>query len=268
VWKTAAALLISISIAAPVAAQDQGLDAFLFSKGLFSEDATELQARGIQLYRLPLSFHLRSLDEHAWGLRVTFPLSLSSLRIEGVSGVANFVRKLGIAAIVPGVEVEIPAGTRTLIRPFGEAGIGRSSGELTEVLYGAGVRVRTSQDLGSLHLTYGGTVFGRKTPALVGTFDRYASFEGGIDAQVPLGFTIWDKPARAGVYTIGRAFDGLELQRTGRPPIILRGQLEAGVSFSTTPDFRIWKIKLPWLAAGYQFGHTVSGVRIYMVFPY
>lgn len=252
----------------PAEAQDQGLDPVLFARGLLSADTTDVQARGILLYRLPLSFHLRSLDTHDWGLRVTFPISLSSVRVESVSSLGRFVQKMGIAAIVPGLEVEIPAGADTLIRPFGEAGIGRSNGDTTEVLYGAGVRVRTLQDAGAFHLTYGGTIFGRKTPALVGTFDQYASFEGGVDAQVPLGFTVWSKAARGGIYVIGRAFNGLELQRDGHPPIVLRGQFEAGVSFSTAPDFAIWKIRLPWLAAGYQFGHSVSGVRIYMVFPY
>ena len=100
------------------------------------------------------------------------------------------------------------------------------------------------------------------------TFDRYASFEAGIDAQVPVGFTVWGKAARAGIYTIGRAYNGLEFQRDGQPPITLRGQIEAGVSFSTAPDFSIWKFRLPWLAAGYKFGHRVSGVRFYLVFPY
>lgn len=264
---TAFALLLCISYATPAEAQDQDLDPLLFAKGQFSADTTDVQARGVQLYRLPLSFRLRSLDKHAWGLRVTFPISLSSLRIEGVSSVGGFVRKLGIAAIVPGLEVEIPAGADTLIRPFGELGIGWS-GDSTEVFYGSGVRVRTYQDLRRLHVTYGGSIAGRKRPTLVDTFDRYGSFEAGIDAQVPLGFTVWGKAARGGIYTIGRAYNGLELQRDGQPPITLRGQLEAGVSFSTAPDLSIWKFRLPWLAAGYKFGHRVSGVRVYMVFPY
>ena len=34
--------------------------------------------------------------------------------------------------------------------------------------------------------------------------------------------------------------------------------LELGASFATAPDLRIWKIRLPWLAGGYQFGETVS----------
>ena len=85
--------------------------------------------------------------------------------------------------------------------------------------------------------------------------------------QVPLGFAVRGKQARGGLYVIGRAFDGLELEREGRPAIVLRGQLEAGLSFSTAPDLRIWKFPLRWLAVGYQFGR-VSGVRMYMTFPY
>ena len=54
--------------------------------------APDVEARGFQLYRLPFSFHLRSLDEHPWGLKVTFPVSFSSLRINGVSDLGGFAR--------------------------------------------------------------------------------------------------------------------------------------------------------------------------------
>jgi len=40
------------------------------------------------------------------------------------------------------------------------------------------------------------------------------------------------------------------------------------VSFSTAPVLRVWKIRLPWIAAGYQFGRTISGWRIYATFPF
>ncbi len=93
-------------------------------------------------------------------------------------------------------------------------------------------------------------------------------FEVGVDGEVPLGFSIGQKKALGGLFTIARGFSGLELRREGQDPIILRNQLEAGVSFSTAPVLRIWKVNLPWIAAGYQFGRTVSGVRIYAAFPF
>jgi hypothetical protein len=258
-----------IAVVRPAVAQDQGLDPLLFVNPADIVDSPDVQADGIVLYRLPFGFHLRSLDTHAWGLRVTFPVSLSSMRIEGVSSIGGFVRKLRIAAIIPGLEVEIPVGSRLLVRPFVEIGIGRGSGESsTEVMYGTGVRAQSFYDVKALHLTYGGAVAGRKTPALVDTYDEYAIFEAGVDAQLPLGLTVRNNPARGGVYVIGRGFNGLELERDRLDPIAVRGQFEIGGSFSTVPDFRVWKVRLPWLAAGYQFGRTVSGVRIYALFPF
>jgi hypothetical protein len=111
-------------------------------------------------------------------------------------------------------------------------------------------------------------VAGRKAPKRADAYEEYATFEAGVDAQVPLGFRLRNNPARGGIYVIGRGFDGLEIERAGQPPIALRGQFELGASFSTAPDLRIWKIRLPWLAGGYQFGETMSGVRFYLQFPF
>ena len=126
-------------------------------------------------------------------LRVTFPVSLSSLSIRGVSDVGGFVEKLGIAAIIPGVEVEIPLGTRTLVRPFGELGIGKSRDSSAEEFYGAGLRAHTTADQKTVHVTYGGMISGRKTPELAGTTARYAGFEGGPTCRF-----LWVSPCAAG----------------------------------------------------------------------
>ena len=262
-WRTAARVLARIS----GRRTGPGPGSLLLSDRDEAASATDVEARGVQLYRLPLGFHVRSLDTHPWGLRVTFPVSLSSLRITGASDVGGFVEKLGIAAIIPGLEVEIPVGSRTLVRPFGEVGIGKSSDSAVEVFYGAGLRARITADPKQLRVTSGGMIAGRKTPALNGTAVRYVSFEGGADLQVPLGFAVRGGQARGGLYVIGRAFGGLELEREDLPPIVARGQFETGLSFSTAPDLRIWKIPLRWLAVGYQFGR-VSGVRMYLTFPF
>ncbi len=157
-WRrgAAGALVLLLFAAWPAAAQDQGLDPLLLANRDEVASAPDVEVRGVQLYRLPFSFHLRSLDDHPWGLRVTLPVSLSSLRITGVSDIGRFVDKLRIAAIIPGLEVEIPVGSRTLVRPFGEVGFGKS-GDSSKVFYGAGVRAQNVADLKRLHLTYGGT---------------------------------------------------------------------------------------------------------------
>ena len=49
---------------------------------------------------------------------------------------------------------------------------------------------------------------------------------------------------------IARAFDDLVLKRPGLDPVSLGHQYEAGASFSTAPEIRIWKVTLPWIAVG------------------
>jgi len=48
----------------------------------------------------------------------------------------------------------------------------------------------------------------------------------------------------------------------------MHGQLEVGASFSTAPDLKIWKLTLPWIGGGYQFGDVIWGVKIYVKFPF
>ena len=146
----AGALLLFFFAAVPAVAQDQGLDPLFLANRDETASATDVEARGFQLYRVPLSFRVLSMDKHSWGLRVTFPVSLSSLSIKGLSDVTGFVGKLGIAAIIPGLEVEIPVGSRTLVRPFGEVGIGKSSDSSAEVFYGVGLRARSHRGSGKI----------------------------------------------------------------------------------------------------------------------
>jgi hypothetical protein len=57
---------------------------------------------------------------------------------------------------------------------------------------------------------------------------------------------------------------GLVVTQDQGPVVVLRQEFEVGGSFATAPDFRVWKMALPW----YQFGEVVSNVRIYATFPF
>jgi hypothetical protein len=265
-WGLALALLAC----RPVAAQDQGLDPLLFARSVDAQAAeeTDLQARGVQLYRIPLSLRLLEMRGNRWGVRLTFPVSVSAIRITSTSDLDRFVKGLGLASIIPGLELEIPIEPRLRLRPFAEVGFGNSTeGSETEVLYGAGVRARFVQPFRRLHLSLGGSAMHRKPETSRETYNGHSTFEAAVDAQWPLGFSIGDQAARGGVYTISRVFNGLELLREGHT-IVLRRQWEAGISFATAPELRVWKVKLPWIAVGYQSGKALSGVRLYVAFPF
>jgi len=262
-------LAIVFAAAVPARAQDEAIDPLLFAPRLSGTDeATDLQARTLQLYRLPLAWRLRPMDDQHWGIRVTFPVSLQSLRLSGVSDVGPFTKKLGIAGLVPGVELEIPLSYGVRMRPFAEAGFGKSSDGKTEALYGVGAALMLERQLHVAHLTYGGLGMYRNSYTSGDEYDGHGTFEAGIDTQFPLGFSIGRKAVRAGGYVIARKFAGLDLLLKNQETLTIDHQYEVGASFATTPIFSVWKFKLPWIAAGYHFGRTLSGVRIYTKFPF
>ena len=93
-WLSSTLILI-VTLAPRAAAQDQALDPLLFANLLDDQgDAqSDVQAKGLLLYRVPLGFHVRTIPDDGWGLRVTFPVSFSALRVEGLSEVGTLVRK-------------------------------------------------------------------------------------------------------------------------------------------------------------------------------
>jgi hypothetical protein len=267
-WVGVTLLLAGISSAAPSSAQVEDMGA-LAAALKDAEGIQDVEASAFQVYRIPISYPIRSLKKHPWGLRITFPVSLGSYRIEALSDIGDFVEGLESIAIIPGIEAQLPVGARWVIKPFGEVGFGATSSEGgTEVLWGAGVRTRGEYDPGRIRLMLGGSAMYKQPSTSRSTFDSYSKIEAGADAQLPLGFSLGSKRAMGGVFGIYRQFFDLDLQRVGQEPIELKHQYEVGISFSTDPVIRLWKIKLPWIAVGYRWGDVFTGVRLYFGFPF
>jgi hypothetical protein len=251
------------------AAQDQALDPLLFIGATDgSTPQTLLSARTLALYQLPLDYTLRPMDKTHWGISLSCPVSVTGARVTRASDAGRFVRSLGVFAIVPGVALEIPLTDTLRLHPFVEAGIGKgTTRDKTHVLYGAGASARLDRQVGRVLLTSGGNVMRRRLATDTGEYEAHSTFEAGADAEVPIG-TAGRRVVRAGGYGIARAFQGLHVTRPDLTPVDLDRQFEAGVSLSTAPEIRIWKITLPWIAVGYQFGPVLTGVRIYTSFPF
>src|SRR5512139_3992552 len=96
-------LLLALAGASSAGAQDQGLDPLLFAPA--GAKSGQVDARAVQLYRIPLGLQLRAMDEDRWGVRLTFPVSLSTIRVERTSDLKPFAKSVGIAAVVPGIEL-------------------------------------------------------------------------------------------------------------------------------------------------------------------
>ncbi len=260
--------LAVMAVGAPVLAMDEDVDLALLRKtsGAIIEDA---EARSIQVYRIPISFHLRRLDEHPWGLRLYVPLSLGSYELEAITDVGDFFTKVQSVAIVPGVEFLVPVGDRWVLKPFGEVGVGDDSatGDLS-LLYSAGLRARGEYGARPFDVMVGGALRYRNNTTSQAVNNWYSTVEFGVDSQLPLGFSLGSKAASGGAYVILRHYPNLDFELITADSFSVRWNYEVGLSFSTDPILKLWFVKMPWIGLGYRWGDGVQGVRLNFNFPF
>lgn len=265
----ASALVLAVALAmASAGAQDGDLDGLL----LLPRETTgveDVSSKGFQVYRIPISYPLRRLGDHAWGLRLTFPVSFGTYELSAATDLGDVVESIQSVAIIPGIELLVPVGESWVVKPFGEVGVGDDSrtGE-THLLYAVGIRARGEYEPAPFELMVG-TAFKYRNAASTDVVKNwYSTVEAGLDAQVPLGFSIGSRQARGGGYAILRHFSDLELELVTEGPFDVSWNYEVGLSFATEPVLRIWKIKLPWIGLGYRFGDRVEGIRLNFAFPF
>jgi hypothetical protein len=261
-------LALTTLTAATVTAQEDldPLRRLPFSAG----NVSDVEATSFQLYRIPLSATVRDLEDKPWGLKVTFPVSLGGYEVSAATSVGDLAERLNTVTVVPGVEFLLPAGSDWTIKPFVEAGLTTSSGtdDDTDVLYGAGARARGEYRLERLIVTLGGALeykSGGDSRALV---QHYSTLAAAADVQLPLGFSIGRRAARGGLFVAVRNYSDVKLRDLDTEPFEVSTSYEAGVSFATEPPLRLWKLPLPWLGLAYRWSEAVSGLRLYLAFPF
>src|SRR6516165_5963738 len=95
------AAVLAVLAAAPAGAQDQDLGPLLFVKPSNTAPESITSASAIQLYRVPLDYTIRSMDDHRWGITLTCPISISSVRVhlQAVQEAARLAHSLGVFAV-------------------------------------------------------------------------------------------------------------------------------------------------------------------------
>ncbi len=261
-----AAPLAAALLAVPAPGQDPELEPLLL-RIRETEPTAEVKASSLQFVRLPLGFTVRDPEERRWGLKVTLPLSFGIYELEAVSDVGSLSEKLEALTVAPGLELHIPVGAGWVIKPFGEIGIGADlRDDATELMFSLGLRAHGEYDLSWGHPTVGGAGRFASTRSRRTRIDDYTAFEVGADAQLPLGRG--RRRALGGFYAIARFFPDLELAGAGGRSLGVDQVWEAGLSFSTEPSLKIWKLEVPWLAVGYRFGDLFEGLRVSFSFPF
>ena len=264
----AVALAVLMLLPALCRSQDGDLDGLLLLSAA-TTGAQDVSSKGLQVYRVPISYPLRRLGDKPWGLRLTFPISFGTYELSAATDIGDVVESIQSVAVIPGIEFLVPVGETWVLKPFGEVGIGDDSrtGE-THLLYAAGIRARGDYEASPLQLMVGAAFKYRNAATTDVVKNWYSTVEGGVDAQVPLGFSLGSREARGGGYAILRHFSDLELELVTEGPFDVSWNYEVGLSFATEPALRIWKIKLPWIGLGYRFGDRIEGIRLNFAFPF
>ena len=264
----ALAVLLTVLAAAAAGAQEdlEPLRNLPFDTG----GVSDVEAKSFQLYRIPLSATVRDPEEKPWGLRITFPVSLGGYEVSAATSLGDLAERLSSVTVVPGVEFVLPAGPDWTVKPFAEVGLTASSGaeDDTDVLYGVGVRARGEYRPTRSVVTLGGGVAYKSGGDSAALVKHYSTLAVAADAQVPLGFSLAGREARGGLFAGIRYFSDVKLRELETVPFEVSASYEAGVSFATDPPLRLWKIALPWIGLAWRESDALSGLRLYLSFPF
>ncbi len=245
--------------------------AYVLDSGLGS---FSVSGRSVQTYRIPISYTLRSIVEHPWGLKLTFPVSFGFHDLRAVIAGDDALRaNLRTVVVTPGVEFQFPAGRAWLLKPFAEVGFGKeiSAGGDRVLVYSTGVRALLERPRGRYTCSFGAGAKRNGVSGIDGnrSTDELGIVEAGVDFRFPLGVDIAGRPLDASVFLVGRRFvSSLVFEQIGQPPIEIESQYEVGTSFGTDPPIRIWGVKLPRIGLSYRTGDDLVAYRINFGFPF
>jgi hypothetical protein len=234
-----------------------------------ASEASNIEARSLQLYRVPVSFTLRDAEKRAWGLDLTLPVTLGGYSVRAVVVDGLLSDRLSAYSVVPGLEFQVPAGAHWMVKPFAELGVGGSSaGGSGGLLWGAGTRLRGTYATGRARWTLGGAAEYRAGGGDRSLVEHYSMLAAIADFQEPLSFTVAGRATRAGAFVAYRFLTDATFRTLNADDLEVRHQVETGLSLSASPAFKLWFIKVPWIGVAYRAAGALSGVRIYLAFPF
>ena len=252
--------------ALPVGAQEDL--APLWQMPFDAAGASDIEARSLQLYRIPVSIPLLDTEERAWGLDLTLPLTLGGYDVSAVLVDDLFSDRIETYSLVPGIEFLVPVGPHWMIKPFAELGVTGSENGTSDLLWGVGTRARAGYAARGTTYTLGGAAEYRAGGGARSLVEHYSLLGVVAAAQARLPFTVAGRSARAGLFAGYRFLTDATLRTLDADDLEIRHQVEAGVSFSTTPALKLWFISVPWIGVAYRAAGALSGVRIYLAFPF
>ena len=233
---------------------------YAYDHGIGQYSSDQLSARVLSV---PIAFTLRSLQNHRVGLRLRVTGMFATHGFD-TPGLEDFTIKA--RGIVPGLELLLPLGKRSALRPFVDLGaVTEPDSNRTTWIAAFGVKSEFVFPWRSFHF---GLVPGvRYTTSWQGNStedDNYGEALLKLEARHALWFTVGNFQPDIGPYVeYGYYFDALEFESGGGGDLTQEQKWEAGLSIgfrNVRP--KLWIFRVPRVAVGYRFGSGVTGLRI------
>lgn len=228
--------------------------------------------QSVQVVRLPISYTLRSLDDHSWGAKLHFPISFGLHEFQASDPFGgDLSEQVATVTGMAGIEFQIPAGARWMLKPFAELGAGTDLDDSeTAWIYSAGLsgvmqipREKVLYRVG-IGLAYDGA-----TLASGGPSDGFTTLETGLDVRFPIQSFGGSRPSDWSAYVIRRRFlKALTFDQLNGETVELRNQNEIGVTLGFGRPIGFWLLKVSRVGLGVRFGERLSSVRILFGVPF
>jgi hypothetical protein len=228
-----------------------------------------------QVYTLPLDYTFHDVLRYGWALRILAPIQLGlySLKVTDTDGERILIDQQSVA-LVPGAELAIPVGSRTVLKPFGQFGVGHTfgfdAGSPNFYVFLAGARAVSQWHPGTTTISLGDAIiFAGDSPIGSGFSEHYVSLQAGVEVRHPLGFKVGTLAPDLGVYAIYYYYPvPLLFSRFLEPELKIANQGEIGFSIGSATQFRLLGLSNPRIGAGFIFGGGLTVLHINFGFPF
>jgi hypothetical protein len=273
----AACALIPLVFSTPIAAQaaapptnDEDLVNYAYTTG--DTAFFNVVGQSVQAVRLPISYTLRSPDEHPWGVKLRFPVSIGLHDFSANDPLGGELNE-NVATIsgLAGVEFQFPLGARWTLKPFVEFGAGKDlEGGAAAWIYSGGLNILLELHHGTTLFRLGaGAEYDGATLTGGGPSNGYSTIETGLDVRFPIGRAASKRQLDWSVYGLRRHFPvALTFDQLNGERIELDAQNELGFTMGFEQPIGFWLLKIRRVGLGYRFGDHLSSVRILFSVPF
>jgi hypothetical protein len=227
--------------------------------------------RTLWIVPIPVSFNVRSEDEHFLGIRASLKMTLGFFDFKPEDLIEfELPDSVGTISLLPGVQFPMRITGNWLLTPFGDFGVAADTenGGVTWIMgIGSDSRAeflwKRQKFLLWNRLVYARDFSNDQEPA-----EDFLMFETIFEPRVPVG-KIRGNPTDLGPFILANSFyyPVIVPRADGGESKILR-RYEIGVTYGSAEPTKLWIFPVPRIGLSWRFGQDINGIRFILSYSY